>query len=99
MPTETMQVGPRDVATMDAVKEPSYAELKARIAQLEAEKAKKQSTQLHFKVGEKGGVCVIGLNTFPVTLYIEQWQRLFEALPRLQEFIAVNRHLLKSKGA
>jgi hypothetical protein len=57
--------------------EPSYEELKAKLAQLEKEvEVKKRSGDLIFKVGEKGGVSVYGLGRFPVTLYYEQWNRL-----------------------
>lgn len=77
----------------------SYEQLKARIAQLESEKSKKQAKQLGFKVSAKGGVSVYGLNTqWPVTLYWEQWERLFEAVPRLKEFIHDNRSKLVTKG-
>ena len=31
---------------------------------------------LRFKVSEKGGISVYGLGRFPVTLYVEQWERL-----------------------
>ena len=48
--------------------EPSYEELKAKLAQLEKEvETKKRSGDLIFKVGEKGGVSVYGLGRFPVT--------------------------------
>lgn len=46
--------------------EPSYEELKAKLAQLEKEvETKKRSGDLIFKVGEKGGVSVYGLGRFP----------------------------------
>ena len=41
-----------------------------------AEQAKKGS--LYCKVSEKGGISVYGLQRMPVTLYIEQWQRLLD---------------------
>ena len=80
-------------------KEPSYAELKQRLAELESKVAVKQAKALRFKVSEKGGVSVYGLNTqWPVTLYREQWDRLFERIPDLKAFIAANRSSLKEKG-
>ena len=60
--------------------EPTYEELKARLAQLEKEKGAKRSGALDFRVGEKGGVSVYGLGRFPVTLYYEQWVRLLDLL-------------------
>ena len=50
--------------------EPSYEELKARLAELEKQvDTRKRSGSLEFKVSEKGGVSVYGLGRFPVTLY------------------------------
>ncbi len=78
--------------------EPSYEELKARLAQLEKEvETKKRSGDLIFKVGEKGGVSVYGLGRFPVTLYYEQWNRLLAAAEELGKFIEENKSKLKLK--
>ena len=61
--------------------QPSYAELLARIQELEASK----NTPLTIKINDgvnadgvkgKGTVCVYGLQRFPVGLYAEQWERL-----------------------
>jgi hypothetical protein len=72
--------------------EPTYEELKARLAELEAEKQTgRKRGDLDFRVGEKGGVSVYGLGRFPVTLYYEQWVRLLEAGPRLREFLEENK--------
>jgi len=49
--------------------EPSYEELKARVAELEKQAGRRQKGTLEFRVGEKGGVSVYGLGRFPVTLY------------------------------
>ena len=57
--------------------EPSYEELKERVAELERKTGR--TGDLEFKVGEKGGVSVYGLGRFPVTLYYEQWVRLLDA--------------------
>ncbi len=76
--------------------EPSYEELKARVAELE-KKSDRRSGELEFRVGEKGGVSVYGLGRFPVTLYYEQWNRLLEAAPRLRHFLEENKNKLKLK--
>ena len=79
--------------------EPSYEELKAKLAQLEKEvETKKRSGDLIFKVGEKGGVSVYGLGRFPVTLYYEQWIRLLDSGEKLREFLEENKSKLKLKG-
>jgi hypothetical protein len=75
--------------------EPSYEELKARVAELEA---KQQRTGgLNFKVSDKGAVSVYGLGRFPVTLYYEQWVRLLDKSQELQEFLEANKSKLKLK--
>lgn len=76
--------------------EPTYEELKARVAELE-KKGERRGGELEFRVGEKGGVSVYGLGRFPVTLYYEQWTRLLDAAPRLREFLEANKSRLKLK--
>jgi len=75
--------------------EPSYDELKARLAELERKTGR--AGDLQFKVGEKGGVSVYGLGRFPVTLYYEQWVRLLDASPDLRAFLETNKDKLKLK--
>jgi len=77
--------------------EPTYEELKARVAELERQKGVR-SGSLEFRVSEKGAVSVYGLGRFPVTLYYEQWTRLLEAADRLREFLDENKSKLKLKG-
>lgn len=62
----------------------ALSEALARIAKLEEDnatltsKARKAATsRVMFKVSPKGGLSVYGLQRFPVTLYPEQWMRLF----------------------
>jgi hypothetical protein len=71
--------------------EPTYEELKARLAELEKKGAGRRSGELEFKVGEKGGVSVYGLGRFPVTLYYEQWIRLLDTGERLRIFLKENK--------
>ena len=78
--------------------EPSYEELKARLAQLEKEQEPRRTGSLEFRVGEKGGVSVYGLGRFPVTLYYEQWIRLLDSAEKLREFLEENKSKLKLKG-
>jgi len=75
--------------------EPTYEELKARLAELESKQ--QRAAVLSFKVGDKGGVSVYGLGRFPVTLYYEQWIRLLDKAPELREFLAANKGKLKLK--
>ena len=77
--------------------EPSYEELKARLAELEKQGGGRRTGQLDFRVGEKGGVSVYGLGRFPVTLYYEQWTRLLDASTQLRDFLEENRAAGKLK--
>ena len=78
--------------------EPTYEELKAKVAELEKQAGRKRGT-LEFRVSEKGAVSVYGLGRFPVTLYYEQWTRLLEAAKQLNEFLEENKSRLKLKSA
>ena len=77
--------------------EPTYEELKARLAELEKQGSGRRTGALEFRVGEKGGVSVYGLGRFPVTLYYEQWVRLLDATSQLREFLEENKSAGKLK--
>jgi hypothetical protein len=78
--------------------EPTYEELKAKLAELEKQQGTRRTGALEFRVGEKGGVSVYGLGRFPVTLYYEQWIRLLDSADKLREFLEENKAKLKLKG-
>lgn len=78
--------------------EPTYEELKAKLAELEKQQGTRRTGALEFRVGEKGGVSVYGLGRFPVTLYYEQWNRLLDSSEKLREFLEENKSKLKLKG-
>jgi len=78
--------------------EPSYEELKAKLAEAEKELQGRKRGALQFKVSEKGGVSVYGLGRFPVTLYYEQWLRLLEQVDQLREFLEANKSAMKLKN-
>src|SRR5271167_1252800 len=77
--------------------EPTYEELKARLAELEKQ-GPRRTGSLEFRVSEKGGVSVYGLGRFPVTLYYEQWTRLLDTADKLREFLEENKSKLKLKA-
>lgn len=53
------------------------------------EEQSRQKYRLTFKVAEKGGISVYGLQRqYPVTLYPEQWEALIEHVPAIQEFLS-----------
>jgi hypothetical protein len=78
--------------------EPSYEELKAKLAELEKQVQGRKRGVLDYKVSEKGGVSVYGLGRFPVTLYYEQWVRLLDQAEQIRAFLEENKNQLKIKG-
>lgn len=79
--------------------EPTYEELKARLAAAEEQIKGRKRGSIDFRVSEKGGVSVYGLGRFPVTLYYEQWVRLLENSDALKQFMEENKGNLKLKTA
>ena len=53
--------------------------------------------QLYCKVSEKGAVSVYGLQRMPVTLYVEQWERLLDFGDEVRQFLKANDAKLKRK--
>ena len=58
---------------------------------------KKTSGEIYFKVSAKGALSVYGLGRFPVTLYKEQWERLFAKLDDLRKFIKDHESQLRTR--
>ena len=56
--------------------------------------------KLTYKVSEKGAVSVYGMGRFPVTLYVEQWERLDaeDERKRRQEFLKTHAKELTRKS-
>ncbi len=63
------------------------------------EEDKPKRGQLYCKVSEKGGLSVYGLQRMPVTLYVEQWQRLLDYAEEIKSFMKANDSKLKRKEA
>jgi hypothetical protein len=70
-------------------------EASSLLAQLETHKR----GSLYCKVSEKGALSVYGLQRMPVTLYVEQWQRLIDFTDDIREFIKENDSKFKRKEA
>ena len=62
-----------------------------------AEQLKGPTKPVSFKVSEKGGVSIYGLQRFPVTLYASQWMRILDAGDGLHKFIVENKATLTTK--
>ena len=72
--------------------------LQAEIITLKREAADKVTAQgCSIKISEKGAVSLYGLGRFPVTLYADQWKRLFCMIETVKVFIDANQLKLASK--
>lgn len=54
--------------------------------------------KLTLKVSEKGALSVYGFGKWPVTLYKQQWEKLFRNRAQIEAFIAANASLLSVKA-
>ena len=52
---------------------------------------------LYCKVSQKGGMSLYGLQRMPVTLYVEQWERLLDFSDDLRDFMKEHDSELKRK--
>lgn len=86
-----------------AKQNPTAAELAAELEKVRAELAATKARagkSIRFKVSEKGGLSVYGLNArFPVTLYRDQWERLLDpaTVEGIRSFILDNAADLATK--
>jgi len=58
---------------------------------------RQKRSALYCKVSQKGGVSLYGLQRMPVTLYVEQWERLLDFADEIRQFIAEHDSELKRK--
>ncbi len=73
-------------------------ELERLKAENELLKSKTSRTgQLWLKISEKGALSLYGLGRFPVTLYMEQWERVLNFGDEIRKFIEEHRHEFKTK--
>jgi hypothetical protein len=84
------------VFTTMATAEELQAELEKLRAENEALKKRAERT-VFLKVSDKGGVSLYGLGRFPVTLYVEQWEKVLDMASEIRTFLETNRSSLKRK--
>ena len=70
---------------------------KDEAAELLDEANQEKRGTLYCKVSQKGAVSVYGLQRMPVTLYLEQWERLLDFGDTIREFIKEHDSELKRK--
>ena len=77
--------------------ESQQAELERLRAEVETLKAN-QNKSLRLQVSAKGGVSLYGIRRFPVTFYLEEWERILGMADEIRDFMAENQANLKRKG-
>jgi hypothetical protein len=78
----------------------AYLDMAAKLREAQTDIARLKAGNGHrlsFKVSEKGAVSVYGLGRFPVTLYGQQWPRLFAEMENILAFIKANEAKLSVK--
>jgi hypothetical protein len=79
----------------------SEEDLKKRIAELESkleEERSKGKKSIYLKVSAKGAVSLYGIRRFPVTFYMEEWNRILEMGDEIRTFITDHEGELARKG-
>ena len=67
-------------------------------SKLLAQAGQAQRGSLYCKVSGKGAISVYGLQRMPVTLYVEQWERLLNFADQIRQFMQEHDAELKRKG-
>ena len=68
--------------------------LRSEVAALKAT----QKKAMRLQVSTKGGVSLYGIRRFPVTFYLEEWERILGMADEIRAFLAEHKAELKRKG-
>ena len=80
----------------------SEDDLQKELDRLRAENAalkQRTSKALRLQVSAKGGVSLYGIRRFPVTFYVEEWNRILEMGDEIKTFMGEHASELKTKGS
>ena len=91
IPTEAEELLLKKLAEL---KEQHAKELKEAKAQARREAFAAKKPEL--KISNKGCVQINGIRRFPITLYKNEWEKIFEIIPEIKEFIKTNSDKLAS---
>jgi hypothetical protein len=79
----------------------SEEDLKRQIAdlkaQLESERASAKKP-ITLQVSKKGGVSLYGIRRFPITFYLEEWNRILDMEGEIRKFLEQHETELAKKG-
>lgn len=86
-----------EIARLKAENERLKAEVVTTMGELLAVKAE-QAKDIYLKQSEKGGVSLYGIRRFPITFYMEEWERILGMAEEIRAFIRQHAAALKTKG-
>ncbi|MCA9249056.1 MAG: hypothetical protein KDA42_18165, partial [Planctomycetales bacterium] len=86
------------VSTQDLLEKLARGEIGLEEATRKLAEAEKRREGLYCRVSQKGAISVYGLQRMPVTLYVEQWERLLNFADDVREFAKENGDELKRKA-
>lgn len=76
-------------------------DLKQQIADLKAELATEKAERkkgIYLQVSKKGGVSLYGIRRFPITFYLEEWNRILDMEDEVRAFLAEHAGELTKKS-
>ncbi len=79
----------------------SEEELKKRISELESRLEKQEERArkgVYLKVSAKGGVSLYGIRRFPITFYLEEWNRILGMSDEIRAFLREHESELSKKS-
>ena len=79
----------------------SEEELRKRISELESQLvAQKERARkgVYLKVAAKGGVSLYGIRRFPITFYLEEWNRILGMSDEIRAFLGEHESELSKKS-
>lgn len=74
--------------------------VQSELEALRAENARlkeKSNKPLSFKVSEKKALSIYGMGRWPLSIYLQNFEKLVEALPRIQAFVEEHRSEFSTK--
>jgi hypothetical protein len=95
--SETTNNGNQTKAQLQAQLDQAQKERDELQAQLETEQ-KKNEREVYLKVSEKGGASLYGIRRFPVTFYVEEWNRILDMEPQIRGFLVAHADELTTKN-
>jgi uncharacterized protein YlxP (DUF503 family) len=73
-------------------------EIREELERLRLENKQLKAGKYSISISEKGCVALYGIRRFPITLYKNEWEELFETISKVKQFIKSNPQLKTVKN-